>query len=120
MLLALVGGTLSRHLAPRLAAPMLTLLALATSLATGMVLCLAAFSTLARLPMVAAAGGWTQMTWRPWDQMPPGWGVLAAGLAAVLVLAACGYLFRAARDLVRASRACTAGTGSRRTGDHPR
>ena len=42
IVLALASGALARRLAPAVAVPLLTLLALATSLATGLVLCLAA------------------------------------------------------------------------------
>jgi beta-lactamase regulating signal transducer with metallopeptidase domain len=106
VLLAIAGTGLSRRLSPRLAAPLLTLLALVTALATGVVLGLAAFSTFARQSAVAAAGGWSQMTWRPWDQMPAGWGILAALVIAALLAAACLYLGHAVRDVARASRAC--------------
>jgi len=106
VLLALTSGILSRRLSPGVAVALLTLLALATSVATGIVLCLAAFSALARQPLVAAAGGWSRATWRSWDQLPVGWGVLAAAVAAGLLAGACVYLARATRELVRASRAC--------------
>jgi beta-lactamase regulating signal transducer with metallopeptidase domain len=106
VLLALGCGSLSRRLPPWLAAPLLTLLALATSLATGVVLCLAAFSALARQPLVAAAGGWSRATLRPLSQLPPGWGLLAAVAAGVLLTAALVFAVRAMRDLVAASRAC--------------
>jgi Zn-dependent protease with chaperone function len=106
LLLALGCGSLSRRLSPWLAAPLLTLLALATSLATGVVLCLAAFGALARQPLVAAAGGWSRATLRPLSQLPPGWGLLAAVAAGVLLTAALVFAARAARDLVAASRAC--------------
>jgi hypothetical protein len=106
VLLALSSGALSRRLSPSAAAPLLTLLALATSVATGIVLCLAAFSALARQPLVAAAGGWSQTALRPWDQLPIGWGMLAAAVAAGLLAAACAYVTRAARELVHANRAC--------------
>ena len=106
LLLALTSGGLSRRLSPPVAAPLLTLLALATSVATGTVLCLAAFSALARQPFVAAAGGWSRTALRPWDPLPVGWGMLAAAVAAALLAAACAYFARATRELVHASRAC--------------
>ncbi len=112
VLVALTSGGLSRRLSPRVAASLLTLLALATSVATGIVLCLAAFSALARQPFIAAVGGWSGRTWRPWGQLPAGWGVLAAAAAAGLLAAACVSLARAARELACASRAC------RRAGRH--
>jgi Zn-dependent protease with chaperone function len=106
VLLALGCGSLSRRLSPWLAAPLLTLLALATSLATGVVLCLAAFSALSRQPLIAAAGGWSRATLRPLSQLPLGWGLLAGAAAAVLLTAALVFTARAARDLVAAGRTC--------------
>lgn len=106
VLLACASGGLSRRLSPRAAASLLTLLALATSAATGVVLCLAAFSAVAQQPVVAAVGGWSRATWRPWDQLPARWGVLAAPVAAGLLAGACVYLARISRELVQARRAC--------------
>lgn len=106
VLLACTSGGLSRRLSPCVAAPLLTLLALATSMATGVVLCLAAVSELARQPFFAAAGGWSLATARPLEQLPASWGMLAAAVAVVLLAGACGYLVRASRELVQASRAC--------------
>jgi Zn-dependent protease with chaperone function len=106
VLLAHASGGLSRRLSPRAAAPLLTLLALATSAATGIVLCLAAFSALAQQPLVAAAGGWSRTTWRLWDQVPARWGMLAALVAAGLLTGACVHLARISRELLHAHRAC--------------
>jgi hypothetical protein len=106
LLLALGGGSLGRRLPPAAAAPLLTMLALATSLATGLVLCLAAFSALARLPLVAAAGGWSLATWRPLDQLPPGIGIVAGAAAAILLAAGLAQLAGSIRQLVLAARAC--------------
>jgi Zn-dependent protease with chaperone function len=106
VLLSHASGGLSRRLSPRSAAPLLTLLALATSAATGVVLCLAAFSVLARQRVVAAVGGWSLTTWRQWDQVPARWGLLAALVAAGLLAGAVMYLARISRELVRARRAC--------------
>jgi Zn-dependent protease with chaperone function len=106
VLLALTSGALSRRLSPRVAAPLLTLLALATSLATGIVLCLAAFSTLARQPFVAAAGGWSGARLQSWAHLPLSGGILAAAIAGALLCGAGAYLASAMRDLVRASRVC--------------
>jgi hypothetical protein len=106
VLLAVTSGEVSRRLSPRTAAALLTLLALATSMATGVVLCLAGFSALARQPLLAAAGGWSRATGRPLEPLPASWGLLAGAVAAVLMAGACGYLVRAARELIRAGRAC--------------
>ncbi|MEP7023398.1 MAG: M56 family metallopeptidase [Actinomycetota bacterium] len=108
LLLAFTSRGLARFLSPPAAAFLLTLLALATSMATGIVLCLAAFSELARLPFVAAVGGWSRTTIRPWDHLPRGWGDVATAVVAVLLAAAVLYLGRAARDLLLARQACRA------------
>jgi Zn-dependent protease with chaperone function len=106
VLLARTSGGLSRRLSPRAAAPLLTLVALATSAATGVVLCLVAFSAFAQQPLVAAVGGWSQSTWRRWDQLPARWGIAAAAAVIVLLAGACAYLVRVSRELVQARRAC--------------
>ncbi|MBV9795192.1 MAG: M48 family metalloprotease [Actinobacteria bacterium] len=106
LLLALTATPLSRRLSPPVAAPLLTLTALATSLATGLVLSLAGFMVLARLPLVAALGGWPDDRLRAWTQLPAAVGVAAAGLAAVLLASALVYLARVGWDLTRAHRAC--------------
>jgi Zn-dependent protease with chaperone function len=106
LLLALTAGGLSRRLSPPVAAPLLTLTALATSLATGILLCLAAFTALARDPLVASLGGWPDDRWHPWAGLPAVWGVAAAVLAGILLASAVVYLARVGWDLVRAHRAC--------------
>jgi Zn-dependent protease with chaperone function len=105
VMLALASGGLSRRLAPALAVPLLTLLALATSLATGLVLCVAAFGAVAQLPFLAALGGWSGEALAP-GNLAPGWGVVAGGIAAALLAAALVVTVRAARSLAQASRAC--------------
>ncbi|MFY9930478.1 MAG: M48 family metalloprotease, partial [Streptosporangiaceae bacterium] len=106
LLLAVAVGRLSRRLCPAAAAPLLTLAAVATSLATGIVLCLAAFTALARDPLLASLGGWPDDRARPWAALPTGWGIAAAALAGVLLTSAFVYLGRVAWDLARAYRAC--------------
>ncbi len=105
--LAAGSGWLARRLAPGLAAPLLTLLALATSLATGIVLCLAAFGAAAQLPPLAEYGGWSAGALRP-GQPGPAWGLPAGALAGALLAAALWFALRAARELGQASRACRA------------
>src|ERR1700722_20340519 len=105
VMLALASGGLSRRLAPALAVPLLTLLALATSLATGLVLCVAAFGALAQLPFLATLGGWSGEALAP-GNLAPGWGVVAGGIAAALLAAALVVTVRAARSLAQAGRAC--------------
>ena len=106
LLLALTATALSRRLSPGVATPLLTLTALATSLATGIVLSLAGFTVLARLPLIAALGGWPDDRLKAWRQLPTGWGVTAAVLAAALLASALLYLARVTWDLSRAHRAC--------------
>jgi Zn-dependent protease with chaperone function len=105
LVLALAGPALSRCLAPRLAAPLLTVLALATSLATGVVLGLAAFGAAAQLPLLARIGRWSSGALRP-GEPGLGWGLLAGAAACALLAAALAFAARAARDLARARRAC--------------
>jgi Zn-dependent protease with chaperone function len=105
IMLALASGELSRRLAPAVAVPLLTLLALATSLATGVVLCLAAFGAVAQLPFLADRAGWSGGVLAPGD-LEPGWGLMAGAIAGALLTAALVFTIRAARDLARADRAC--------------
>jgi Zn-dependent protease with chaperone function len=110
--LAAGSGWLARCLTPRAAAPLLTLLALATSLATGLVLCLISFGAVAQLPVLAELGRWSAQALRP-GQPEPTWGFLAGAVATGLLAAALGFAVRAGRELGRAARACRA---SRRLG----
>jgi Zn-dependent protease with chaperone function len=105
VMLALASGGLSRHLAPATAVPLLTLLALATSLATGLVLCLAAFGAVAQLPFLADRAGWSGGVLAP-GNLEPGWGVVPGAVAGALLTAALVFTVRAALDLARAGRAC--------------
>ncbi len=110
--LAVGSGWLARWLTPRAAAPLLTLLALATSLATGLVLCVIAFGAAAQLPALAELGRWSVAALRP-GQPEPTWGLLAGAVASALLAAALGFAIRAGRELGRAARTCRA---SRRLG----
>jgi Zn-dependent protease with chaperone function len=105
VMLALASGSLSRHLAPAFAVPLLTLLALATSLATGLVLCLAAFGAVAQLPFLANRAGWSSGVLAP-GNLEPSWGVVPGAVAGALLTAALAFTVRAALDLARADRAC--------------
>jgi Zn-dependent protease with chaperone function len=106
LLLALTATPLSRRLSPAAAAPLLTLTALATSLATGIVLCLAGFTVLARVPLIASLGGWPDDRLHAWTELPAACGVAAAVLAGGLLASALCYLARVIWDLARAHRAC--------------
>jgi len=105
-LLGLAAGPLRRRLSPSVAAPLLALAALATSLATGVVLCLAGFLALARNPLVAALGGWSAAGLAPWRLLPATWATMAGVAAAALLVSAVGCVAQVTWDLVRASRAC--------------
>jgi Zn-dependent protease with chaperone function len=113
--LAPAAPALSRCLAPRLAAPLLTLLALATALATGIVLCLAAFAAVARLPLAARLGRWTPQPLQA-GQPGTGWGFLAGAAALTLLAAAACFAAGEVRDLTRAVRACRALAAGQRAG----
>jgi Zn-dependent protease with chaperone function len=106
MVLALTAGSLARRLSPAVAAPLLTLTALATALATGLVLCLAALAALARDPLVAALGHWPDDRADPWVALPPGVGIAAGTLAGLLLASALACLSRAVWDLARTLRGC--------------
>ncbi len=112
LLLALTARGLARRLNPAVAAPLLTLTALATSLATGIALSLAGFTVLARIPLVATLGGWPDDRLHAWTQLPTGWAIAAAALAGGLLASALVYLARVGWDLARAHRpaaCCPAG-----------
>ncbi len=106
LLLALTARGLSRRLSPAVAAPLLPLTALATSLATGIVLSLGGFTVLARIPLIASLGGWPDDRLRAWTQLPTAWGIAAAALAGGLLASALIYLARVIWDLAAARRAC--------------
>lgn len=114
--LARAAPALSRCLAPRLAAPLLTLMALATALATGIVLCLAAFAAVARLPLAARLGRWTPQPLQA-GQPGTGWGFLAGAAALALLAAAACFAAGEVRDLTRAVRACRALAAGQRAGE---
>jgi Zn-dependent protease with chaperone function len=106
LLLALTAQRLARRLSPAVAALLLTLAALVTSLATGIVLCLAGFTALARIALIASLGGFRADHRPPWAGLATGWGVAAGVLAGVLLASALVYLGRVAWGLIRARRAC--------------
>jgi Zn-dependent protease with chaperone function len=106
LLLALSTRRLARRLSPAVVAPLLSVAALATSLATGIVLCLAGFTALARIPRVAALGGFSADHRPPWGGLATAWGAAAAALTGVLLASALVYLAHMAWDLTRARQAC--------------
>jgi Zn-dependent protease with chaperone function len=106
---ALLGAgatTLRRSLPPRLAATMLTALAVITALATGLVLCVAAGLAYTQLRSVARDGGWSAAVIAGWQRVPSVVGVAAGVLAAGLVTAAGVHLLRVVRRVHQTNRAC--------------
>ena len=87
VVLAASGGRLGRRLHPAVAVPLLTFAALATALATGFVLAVAAFDAAAVLAPVAKLGHWSAAAVRPGGTASVGLGA-AAGLAVGMQLAA--------------------------------
>jgi Zn-dependent protease with chaperone function len=106
LVLATSGGRLSRRLRPAEAVPLLTLAALATALATGFVLAVAAFDAIALLSPVAQLGHWSAAAVRPGGAPSVGLDV-AAGLAvSVLLAAAVRRAVRIGVDLGHAVATC--------------
>ncbi len=87
VVLAASGGRLGRRLHPAVAVPLLTFAALATALAAGFVLAVAAFDAAAVLAPVAKLGHWSGAAVRPGGTASVGLGA-AAGLAVGVLLAA--------------------------------
>ena len=87
VVLAASGGRLGRRLHPAVAVPLLTFAALATALAAGFVLAVAAFDAAAVLAPVAKLGHWSAAAVRPGGTASVGLGA-AAGLAVGVLLAA--------------------------------
>jgi Zn-dependent protease with chaperone function len=105
-LLWLVGARVGRRLPPAAAAVLLTTLALATALATGLVLSLAGFLWLAQLPQVAHVGHWSSVVLRSDTWLPGVAGALAGVCAFGLLLAALWRAARAVRAIAIAARTC--------------
>jgi Zn-dependent protease with chaperone function len=104
----LLGGgasTLRRSLPPRLAATVLTALALITALATGLVLCVAAALAYTQLASVARQGRWSAAAIADWQRVPSVVGIAAGVLAGGLLTAAALHLLRVGRRLRRTSQA---------------
>lgn len=102
----LTGARLGQRLTPRAAAVLLTVLALVTALATGLVLCAACLIALAEIPQVAGAGHWSQAALRSQGFIPAAVGVAAGVVALVLLAAAVIRTVRALRDLATATMLC--------------
>jgi Zn-dependent protease with chaperone function len=106
VVLAPSAGQLGRRLHPAVAVPLLTFTALATALATGFVLAVAAFDAMAMLGPVAELGHWSAASIRPGGTVSVVLDV-AAGLVVAVLLAA--VVLRAARiglDLGHAVATC--------------
>jgi Peptidase family M48 len=102
VVLAAAAGQLRRRLHPAVAVPLLTFAALATALATGFVLAVAAFDVLALLTPVAALGRWSVAAVRPGGVSSVGLGVAAGVAVSVLLAAAVRHATRIGVDLGRA------------------
>jgi len=100
------GASLGRRLPPATAVRLLTATMLVTSLATGFVLAVAAFTVLAQLPVVATIGRWSVEVIRHGDPINVSAGT-AAGVAVVMLMtAAIQRALTSARDLIRSALLC--------------
>jgi Zn-dependent protease with chaperone function len=104
--LGLGAATVRRSLPPRLAATVLTGLALVTALATGLVLCVAAGLAFTQLSSVARPGRWSAAVIAGWQRIPSAVGLVAGLLAAGLLGAAIVHVVRVARRMQATARAC--------------
>ena len=101
-----VGPGAGQGLPPSTAVPLLTVAAVLTALATGFVLCIAAFTAAARLPAVASLGHWSTSALTAHDNVPLGVGLAATVVVAVLLVLAGTYATNALLDLVTADATC--------------
>jgi Zn-dependent protease with chaperone function len=106
VVLAASGGRLGRRLQPAVAVPLLTLTALATALATGFVLAVAAFDAMAVLTPVAELGHWSATAVRPGGAPSVVLGVTAGLTVGVLLAAAVRRATRIGVDLGHAVATC--------------
>jgi beta-lactamase regulating signal transducer with metallopeptidase domain len=98
---------------PRQAVVTLTVLALAVSLATGLILCVAACLAVAEIPAVGRLGHWSSSTLVAWMPVPTLLGIACGIAAAILLAAAARHLLRTMHHLQQAARTCRAlGPGS--------
>ncbi|THJ64757.1 M48 family metalloprotease, partial [Candidatus Frankia alpina] len=97
LLLACCGGRLGRRLPPATATRLLTTACLVTALATGFILAVVAFTLLAPMPMLAAAGHWSATVVRGHDPLPATAGLLGAALRRTIAVG---------RDLAAAELTC--------------
>lgn len=106
VLLAASGGQLGRRLHPAVAVPLLTFTALATALATGFVLAVAAFDAMAMLAPVAQLGHWSAAAVRPGGPPSVVLGAVAGLTVGVLLVAAVRRATRLGVDLGHAVATC--------------
>jgi hypothetical protein len=100
------GGQLGRRLHPAVAVPLLTFTALATALATGFVLAVAAFDAMAMLAPVAQLGHWSAAAVRPGGPPSVVLGAAAGLTVGVLLVAAVRRATRLGVDLGHAVVTC--------------
>jgi Zn-dependent protease with chaperone function len=106
VVLYLLGARLGRWLPPATAVRLLSVAAIVTALATGLVLAVAGLVVLAQIPPVAGLGHWSVAAVRTGGTLPPFAGALAG--SAVLLLFGSGVrrMVRAGRDLAAAALTC--------------
>lgn len=105
LVLRAVVGPVAERCEPRWAAFGLTAAALAVALSTGLVLCAVAGFGVVELPAVARAGHWSPDVLADRLAVPVGLAVPAALVAAALLVSSTVHTTRAARALVRTTRA---------------
>jgi hypothetical protein len=105
ILVAWASRPVAVRVTPSLASILLTSLAVSVSLATGLVLCLAAVVAMAELPPTSVIGHWTPDVLRDRVPMPPAIGALAGAVAAVLLICAAAHV---GQVLARSRRMSTA------------
>jgi len=106
VVLAPAGSRLGRRLPPSVSVPLLTLAALATAVATGFVLAVAAFDAMAMLGPVAALGHWSVASVRPGGTVSIMLDVAAGLIVGVLLAAAVRRATRIGVDLGHAVATC--------------
>jgi len=104
--LCVTGKRLGRQLPPQAAAGLLTASALATALASGVVLSLAGFATLAQVPPIAHLGHWSPGALRNATALPIAISAVAGLVAFALLLAGIYRAARAAHAIFVAVTAC--------------
>ena len=106
VMLGLVGPRFGRRLRPSTSVPLLTIAAVVTSIATGMVLGMVAFLTVARIPTVARMGGWSSHSLGASQPADAVLGVIAGVAVVALLSMSVTHAAVVGRDLLRSARLC--------------